>query len=936
MRILHIVSIVAVLVLLGVIVTHAATTTTAVAEEHFALSSSVPSVSDLNGSKTACATSENSSAVKVPSDAEIESGIPMHRNMTACHDLIPTDKCKNYQNDAQNHPLFKLHVMCTEPVSTTSVLDAVMTCTYRDATNTLMRNVVSCGTLKPLPTNPRTLAVEVLSPIGDIRDVCSEITVLDVQLFTTQTAQAILVEAVTVSQHNKHDDDDTPTKLVQGLIVPFAVYAAGNNVDPMCGRSSATQCRLRNTGDGGGLVAQRPVGAVLRIPMAPLDADQSIALPTRVFRGRLTLFDDAKEYPSKLRLVVYSQPAEVRTTEDGTSRRTATEPAMNSLAKILGKKGAIAFIDEYKADGDAAAARQAAARCSVVDLSLQDQDGAGRVYTFYITLAVGYNDNLEIICFDDNAASSSQPLSSVRLELLPLFPGHTRPELRVLTMKKSYNIGVAYPLDIDAQPIDAQPIDVPVALGTSMLPIVRQQHMGTVLDLLHIDCRDGDVSSTGCSPPSTLQQLCGMAGTIRTGSGMCMHGHFVCTADAARATASELVTTTLVGSERSMDVQYKISATTATLKIGDTVVNSMPLFKSNAGRVSAGMEIVYHFCVFQDTTRIWVSTRIDDKSDLPLNGGLDVSAFSVIQRVMHETSPDVAMQACKLYTDTAQLTPFTTLQRRDHVPVQIADVRAMAIPFGMLEKMVKTRGLSQAIPSHVMMRLTRPVPIKHLTLTVVLHSFLLRLIHILTTCKYGTAKFDENGELVLAACGSVKIMLRHPEPDSCAATSKWTLLLRVDDYVFKNPSDAILFRGSLRDKDAFYFIRLIVTHPGTRAADDKYHGSVCVRVEGKETKTVAYHFNARPDTIDHVQLHSLGVVSSRMDGRALPHLCTEVISDDELLQMSRITPSLLQQLETDAGSDSDIQKRSEKYHSLTLTDDPALTQEVTRDRCSCD
>lgn len=920
MRILHIVSIVAVLVLLGVIVTHAATTTTAVAEEHFM--PSVPSVSDLNGSKTACATAGlDSSIVKVPTDAEIESGIPMHRNLSACHDLIPTAKCKDYQDDAHNH-LFKIRVMCTEPVSASSALEAVVTCAYRDATNTLMRNVVPCGTLKPLQSNPRTLAVDVPSAFGDLRDVCSKITVLDVQLFTTQTTAAILVEAVTVSQHRKYDDDpeSTPTPLAQGLIVPFAVYAAGKDVDPMCGRSSATQCRLRNTGDGGGLVAQRPVGAVLRIPLATLNMEQWMSLPTRVFRGRLTFYDDAKEYPSKLRLVVYSQPAQVRTTDDGASRRTVTEPTMNRLAQFMGKNGAIAFMNKYTNETDDAVAREAAARCCVVDLSLRDQ-GVGRVYTFFLTLAVGHNDNLETICFDDTTPSP-QPLSNVTLDLLPLFPGHTRPELRVLAMRKSYNIGVAYPLFNNAQPID-----VPVALGTRMIPLVRQQHTGTVLDLLHIDCREGDVSSTGCSPPSTLQQLCGMAGAIRTGRGVCVHGHFVCTADAARATPSELVMTTLIGREGSLDVQCKISATMATLKIGDTVVNSMPLFTSDVDRVSAGMEIVYHFSVFQGTTRIWASTRIDEKSDRPLEGGLDVRAFPIIQRVVHETSPDVTMQVCKLYTDAAQLTPFTRLQRRDRIPVQVTDVRAMALPLEMLKYVGRKHGIIQVLP-HVMMHPTRPVPMKHLTLTVVSHTYLLHIMHLLNTCKYGTATFDHNGELVLAAAGGVKIMLRHPEPESCTATSKWTLLLRVDDHAFPNPRDAILLRGEALDKNTFKPIRLIVTHPGTRAANAKYHGSICVHIEGeKEVRTVAYHFNAQPDKIENVQLHSLGVISAHVDGRALPHLCTDAFLKDDLFQESRINPSLLQQFEeADAMSDSDIQKRSEKYHSLRLTDGPALTK----------
>ena len=766
-------------------------------------------------------------------------------------------------------------------------------------------------------------------------------------------SEALLVEAVTVMRHSPGDDTDQgdPDHTFQGLFVPFALFQHTPAIDPLCGQVK-NRCGVRQQ-LAGGLYSRRPVNSSVVMSMGKFKKSATMwATQTRVFRARLTLMGNDGTYPKRLRLLFF------------------TEPKYQSRDMKMADVVALALADGYTLAFNEAT-RQYEPRCCMVDLDVGGK-GVGQLFEFFVNLLAAAGDTLHFIPLLDEtdqtlekdryaaevrtgAAARLPSLANLSLHLIPNHPTDQNKEFRALPSAGNsietavYLYEQTYAL-AHPEPSAAAPhtINIPRTLCQKMTPLAWQQRRSTVLDLLHLLCPKE--AQTGCTRTNLTSYFCGdgsrgggercapdaegMAHCIHAGQGLSVQGHFICrTADSAAANASDILVETTVKFKSGDDLTFRIRRNAAVISVLGATASEPDAAAAHSVEIPVirnSAEVLYCFTIFKGTTSIWVSTNqgaeTQNSAALSALRLPPLDHYPPIHGVMHMASPPIDMVACTLYTDIPQLPRDTDLERSDQVAVLLRDVRASAAPHMFQDSMGG---------ANVVMTLNRPVNTKHMALTIVLHTHLLKYTQAREPCSNGVLRFDDRGELVVAAFATVEIVLVLDNPSdrsaNCTPSSRH-LKLRINGAtVAENLLKSAIVHNPTKEKNNYGMVHLLITHPGIRQVNKKYQGRICVQIANtwgdsqgaQETRVVnSVSYDIPSIDYDKVTLNSWCVVNAVQDGRVLPHQCGD---DDFTPQYPHASVTTLQDEATQLTQQPDVnllqrikQPRSTDEHQYDL------------------
>ena len=736
---------------------------------------------------------------------------------------------------------FCVNIHCTfKQKSSADKILASIKYNHRDASDPgrrVYKTVQVSFAVKPLQTNERILKIDI--PTINANTVVGNIRIMSVRLDYESGEAPLLIEAVTVSKEDKtianNDDDGCNTELVnsdvqdvlkssaqnhttyQGLMIPFTLYNSTKTLSTS------------------GMWTTRPVGSSFVMGMSNYEYPSThMRYPqTRVFRGKLTLLAKDNYYPDSLRFLFF------------VSSNTNKFP----VEVIQG--------NNFKWS-DANLSQIHRPRSCVVDVNVRGR-GMGSIHHFYISLLSTSFDALYMIPYCNDAAKTHLP--EILLHLMPLSTSNTRKPLTVLPRKHEWEQYRYGQTQLIVEPSHDNPM-----MCCSTIPVPTWlRRRSTIIDFLAHgqDHNETYVNGVGCA-----------------GQGVCLYGKFICNTsvlDGSSNLEKEQLLLVTLHFETGQSLALRLTRQDATIGVGqeeqtkpfETMMRPVCTTKpaKEGVKISASTEVIYFFAIYDDTVTIMVSAF--GSEHLNFNTGLLRSSNSKnyprIVRAGYEVSDAIEQQECTLCTEIQGLPRTRDFTHSDKIEVLEQDVRGCASP---LFHMWAFKNFT--------MHLTKPVHLRHMSLILFTHTFLLRNALVFAT-HYGGAKTLPEA-VVVAAYGPISIVLK---------SSQLVLVL-------PGPREIVLVdQNFIQRKIAM--LQISITHPGKPAIGGGFKGHLCIEQTSawqsnwgeKDTAVLPIECTANSGCtpgVDYVvqdeqqpynqlTLHGFLVVHAMQMGKALPHVC---------------------------------------------------------------
>ena len=763
-----------------------------------------------------------------------------------------------------NQVKYCMNIHCTMPQTPQEgVIHASVRYSYRDAdyTDQYVHGVVKTNfTIQPQLTNSRLLKTELPMFVRDEAackdDSCAkdsvpidpatvtgEIRIVSIQLDAMSLTTPLLVESVTITKEarapkmgqddgcnsERIDSDDTDgekhtaqkTTTYQGLMTPFALYTPGETLNAW-----------------NGIWEKRPMAASFVIGMSNSEFQNTYIynVQTRVFRGKLTLLGEDQKYPDKLRLVFLCTSS------------SNPFPTSAALTKNTFNWSDPKIMHEYRP------------RTCTVDIDVRKR-GMGAVYEFHISLASTDSDILVMYPFCDDPARKNLP--EILLQFTPLSATDKVTHMPVLP-KSGENEWKNYKYGPNGQilPFDYNSMQSSALCSVIHIPAWLSRR-STVIDfLMHQKTGSAEtvINGVGCA-----------------GKGFCMYGKCVVNTSALSSSPETLVKVDLQF-VTGRTIEFHLTRQKARILLGqdgqdgqETQQREELCSITTSGRsIGASTEIIYAFTIYENEAIIMVSAFGSTHARKQFNTGLlrlkDHANYPEIVRAQYHTYDAVDAQSCNLCTELQGTLNKNDFHRSDKIAVLEQDVRGCAAPLFHSWRLKNLR-----------VHLTKSVRIRHMSLVLFLHTWLLRYIHVYARHQNAAPSND----IIIASYGSINIRFKNSQ-----------LVLVIPN---RNKDVVLVKENYIKNTDAM--LQISITHPGKLIESNYYEGHLCIEQTStwtskwgqQETKVLPIdcHSNSpcpgqpgisyavKDETYSHLTVNGMMVVYAMQMGKALPHKCGE-------------------------------------------------------------